>query len=238
LSFFFKKRRVRKFAEKAVEQRNTIFVFGSNVFTEAFIDKLIEIGAHSKVALISDKKLVWVEEVKEKVNILIEENKEEYGKRNIYETIGFHNAEKVIILHEDPVIIQDIMSYISNEDLKVILLAQFAPPFVQYLAGQKKGQILIVDNLFQIVRELYEQMNLSLSKPPVISIPIPKSRISKPVNDLNIDKVKVIKILRESAKKRILPLDEITEEGDRLLLYLEDPIDSLKNLVDFLDQFQ
>ena len=33
---FFKRRRVRKFAEKAVEQQNTIFVFGSNIFAEAF----------------------------------------------------------------------------------------------------------------------------------------------------------------------------------------------------------
>jgi len=34
---FFKRRRIRKFAETAVELKNSIFVFGSNVFTEAFI---------------------------------------------------------------------------------------------------------------------------------------------------------------------------------------------------------
>jgi hypothetical protein len=230
---FFKKRRIRKFAEKALEQENEIFVFGSNVFAEAFIEKLIEIGAHSKVALISDKKLAWIEEVRSQINVLIEEKKEEYGKRNLYETIGFQNAEKVIILHENPVLIQDIMSFVSSEDeLKVILLGQHAPPFVQYLAGQKKGQILIVDNLFQIVRELYNQMNLSLSKPSVISIPIPKA--TTPLTELNIPTVRVLKILRESAKKRILPLDEPLQKADRLLLYLENPEISLKNLVDFL----
>ncbi|MFX0049846.1 MAG: hypothetical protein ACFFAJ_04180 [Candidatus Hodarchaeota archaeon] len=233
---FFKKRRIRKFAEKAIERQNSIFVFGSNIFAEAFIDKLIEIGAQSKVALISNKKLAWTEEVKEQVNVLIEEKKEEYAKRNLYENIGFQNAEKVIILHEDPVMIQDIMSFVSTEtaDLKVILLAQFAPPFVKYLARQKEGQILIVDNLFQIVRELYQQMKLTLDKPPVISIPIPK--ISRPLNELNIPSVRVLSILREDAKQKIIPLEEQIQENDRLLLYLEDPELSLKNLVDFLNQ--
>ena len=126
---WFKRRQVRKFAEKAVEQQNEMFVFGSNIFTEAFIDNLIEIGAQSKVALISDKKLAWIDEVKDEINVLYEERLEEYGKRNLYETIGFTNAKKVIILHEDPIIIQNIMSFISSVELKAILLAQFAPPF-------------------------------------------------------------------------------------------------------------
>lgn len=234
MSFFLKKRQVRKFAEKAVERQNSIFVFGSNIFAEAFLEKLIEIGAQSKVALIADKKFAWLDEVREQgVLVLIEERKEEYGKRNLFENIGFQNAEKVIILHEDPLVIQNIMSFIANDELQVILLAQFAPPFVHYLAGQKPDQILIVDNLFQIVRELYQQMKLQLSKPPVISIPIPKGRIGTTLDDLEIPTVHVLNILREDDKRKILPLTEPTQETDRLLLYLEKP-DSMKNLVDFL----
>lgn len=231
---FFRRRRVRKFAEKALEQQNSIFVFGSNIFAEAFIDQLIQIGAQSKVALISDKKLAWVEEVKEEVNVLYEGQKEEYAKRNLYETIGFQYAEKVIILHEDPVIIQNIMAFISNDELKVILLKQFAPPFVQYLSGQKQGQIIIVDNLNQIVNELYQQMNLPLVKPPVISIPVPKSRINKPVDDLHIPGVRILNILREDSKGKILPLNQPTQENDRLIIYLEDQENSLKSLVNYL----
>jgi hypothetical protein len=234
---FFRRRRVRKFAEKALEQQNSIFVFGSNIFAEAFIDRLIQIGAHSKVALISDKKLAWIEEVKEEVNVLYESQQEEYAKRNLYETIGFQYAEKVIILHEDPVKIQNIMAFISNDELKVILLKQFAPPFVQYLSGQKQGQIIIVDNLNQIVNELYQQMNLQLVKPPVISIPVPKSRINRPIDDLDIPGVRFLNILREDSKERIFPLDQPTQENDRILLYLEDSENSLKSLVDYLTQF-
>ncbi|MFX1505477.1 MAG: hypothetical protein ACFFDC_05110 [Promethearchaeota archaeon] len=234
---FFRRRRVRKFAEKALEQQNSIFVFGSNIFAEAFIDRLIQIGAHSKVALISDKKLAWIEEVKEEVNVLYESQQEEYAKRNLYETIGFQYAEKVIILHEDPIIIQNIMAFISNDELKVILLKQFAPPFVQYLSGQKQGQIIIVDNLNQIVNELYKQMNLQLVKPPVISIPVPESRINKPIDDLEIPGVRVLNILREDSKERIISLDQPTLKNDRILLYLEDSENSLKSLVDYLTQF-
>jgi len=231
---FFKKRRVRKFAEQAVMQQSEFYVFGSNNFAEAFIEQLILIGAKNKVSLIADKKFAWIEEAKEHINVLYEEILEEYSKRNLYETIGFHEAKKVIILHEDPVLIQDIMSYVTSSNLKVIILAQFAPPFVKYLAGQKPGQIFIVNNLFQIVRELYEKMDLPLSKPPVISIPVPPKLSSRPLMEINIPKVRLLKILREDYKKKLLPLDVPIQKNDRLLLYLEDYQESLKMLVDFL----
>ena len=231
---FFKRRRVRKFAEKAIEQQSEFYVFGSNDFAEAFVDQLISIGAENKVSLISDKKLAWIEEVKEHINVLYEEVAEEYAKRNLYETLGFHNAKKVIILHEDPVIIQNIMSYVAGSELQVILLTQFAPPFVKYLSGQRPGQILIVNNLSQIVHDLYEKMNLPLDKPPVISIPVPQKLINQDLTTIRIPKVRVLRIFREAYKKKLLPLDFPIQENDRLLLYLEDPEESLKNLVDFL----
>lgn len=233
----FKKRRVRKFAEKAVEQQSEFYVFGSNDFAEAFVDQLISIGAEDKVSLISDKKLAWIEEVKEHINVLYEEVLEEYAKRNLYETLGFRNAKKVIILHEDPVIIQNIMSYVTGSDLQVILLTQFAPPFVQYLAGQRPGQILIVNNLSQIVHELYDKMKLPLSKPPLISIPVPKKLLTHDLTTIMIPKVRVLRILREEYKKKLLPLDFPVQENDRLLLYLEDSQESLKNLVEFLRNY-
>ena len=232
---FFKKRRVRKFAEKAVERQSEFYVFGSNDFAEAFVDQLISIGAENKVSLISDKKLAWIEEAREhNINVLYEEVVEEYAKRNLYETLGFRNAKKVIILHEDPVIIQNIMSYVTGSDLQVILLTQFAPPFVQYLAGQRPGQILIVNNLSQIVHELYAKMNLSLSKPPIISIPINEKLKNQDLSTIIIPKVKVLRIYRGEYKKKLLPLDFPIQENDRLLIYLEDSQESLKNLVEYL----
>ena len=147
---------------------------------------------------------------------------------------GIKKAKKVIILHEDPVLIQDIMSYVTGSDLQVIILTQFAPPFVKYLAGQKPGQIFIVNNLFQIVRELYEKMNLPLSKPPVISIPVPPKLGTRSLTEIKIPKVILLKIIREDYKKKLLPLNSPIQEKDRILIYLEDYQESLKNLVDFL----
>ncbi|NHJ00852.1 MAG: hypothetical protein EAX86_01865 [Candidatus Heimdallarchaeota archaeon] len=233
---FFKRRRIRKFAEKAEEQESNIFVFGSNIFAEAFIEQIISIGAETKFALISDKKLAWIEEVKDKINVLYEEEKEEYGKRNLYETIGFQNAEKVIILHEDPIVIQNIFSFLPRQDLKVILLAQFAPPFVQYLANQKQGQIIIVDNLNQIVNALYNRMNLQLSKPPVIAIPVPKNLINKSVEEIKIPNIRVLGVLREDSKQKIFSVEEISQEDDRILLYLEKPEISMRSLIDYLER--
>ena len=91
---FFKKRRVRKFAEQATEKQSEFYVFGSNNFAEAFIEQLILIGAKNKVSLISDKKLAWIEEIKDEINVLYEEVYEEYSKRNLYETIGFHRIRE------------------------------------------------------------------------------------------------------------------------------------------------
>ncbi len=231
---FFKKRRVRKFAEKAVEQQSDFYVFGSNDFTEAFIEQLIQLGAENKVSLISDIKLNWIEEVKTRINVLYEETKEEYAKRNLYETLGFHNAKKVIILHEDPVIIQNIMSYVTGSEFQVILLAQYAPPFVKYLSGQKPGQIIIVNNIFQIINELYSKMDLPLSRPPVIAIPVPKKLVNTSLLDLKIPKVLILRILREEYRKKLLPIHLPPKETDKLILYLEDSQESLKNLVDYL----
>ena len=231
---FFKKRRVRKFAEKAVEQQSDFYVFGSNDFTEAFIEQLIQLGAENKVSLISDIKLNWIDEVKTHINVLYEETKEEYAKRNLYESLGFQNAKKVIILHEDPVIIQNIMSYVTGTDFQVIILSQFAPPFVKYLSGQKPGQIIIVNNIFQIINELYSKMDLPLSRPPVIAIPVPPKLINTSLSLVNIPKVRILRILREDYKKKLLPIDLLPQEKDRLLLYLEDSQESLKNLVDFI----
>ena len=126
------------------------------------------------------------------------------------------------------------MSYVTGSDLQVILLTQFAPPFVQYLAGQRPGQILIVNNLSQIVHELYDKMKLPLSKPPLISIPVPKKLLTHDLSTIMIPKVRVLRILREEYKKKLLPLDFPLQENDRLLLYLEDSQESLKNLVEFL----
>ncbi len=231
---FFKKRRVRKFAEKAIEQQSDFYVFGSNDFTEAFIDQLIQLGAENKVSLISDIKLNWIEEVKTRINVLYEETKVEYSKRNLYETLGFHNAKKVIILHEDPEIIQNIMSYVTGSEFQVILLAQFAPPFVKYLSGQKPGQIVIVNNIFQIIDELYARMDLPLSRPPVIAIPVPPKLVNSSLLDVKIPKVLILRILREDYKKKLLPIEISPKNTDKLLLYLEDSQESLKNLVDFL----
>ena len=86
--------------------------------------------------------------------------------------------------------------------------------------------------------ELYEKMDLPLSKPPVISIPVPPELFSKPLKDVFVPKVRLLRILREDYKKKLLPLDVPIKEKDRILLYLEDYQNSLKNLVDFLDKIK
>jgi len=136
---FFKDRKVKKFAEKVAERENTIFVFGSDIVTENFVKDLVNLGMGVRVALIAENDSLWIDEVEEEVTSLIEGRKEEYNKPQLYNTIGFKTAEKIIILHKDPGLVQSIVGQIKHvsEGLKIILIAQNAPPFIKYLSDSR-----------------------------------------------------------------------------------------------------
>ncbi|MHA2296340.1 MAG: hypothetical protein ACXAEU_25345 [Candidatus Hodarchaeales archaeon] len=228
---FFKRRKVKKFAEKVAEKESSIFVFGSDIFAEILVEKLVELGAKDKVALISNNNMLWIEELEEEITILVEERLEEYNKPNLYKTVGFEKAEKIIILHSDPKLIQNILSNVkTGEETKVILLSQHSPPFVHYLSRSRPGQILIVDDLENIVSQLYELLELELVKPPVIDVPAPKGMIGLLADVFNIPGIDMIKIIRN---EEYLPLENTIQQGDRFLIYLTDGENSIKNFITF-----
>ncbi|MHA1170249.1 MAG: hypothetical protein ACTSRU_20675, partial [Candidatus Hodarchaeales archaeon] len=228
---FFKKRRVKKFAQQVAEKECTIFVFGSDIYAEILVERLVEMGVKDKVALISDKNMLWIEELEDEITVLVEEREEEYGKPLIYSTVGFNLAEKIIILHSDQKMIQNILSFVkSGEDTKIILLSQHAPPFVHYLSRAKKGQIIISDDIENIVTQLYELLDLNLTKPPVIDVPAPKGMIGMPADVFKISGVELLKILRDG---KIYPLENRVIKGDRLLIYLYNGEGSVKNYITF-----
>ena len=74
--FRLRDRKVKQFAKTVSEKKNSIFVFGSNVLTGEFIYDLLELGLGSKVALIADDDREWIDDVREKITVLIEKKHE------------------------------------------------------------------------------------------------------------------------------------------------------------------
>ena len=241
---FFKDRRVRKFAEKVAEHENTIFVFGSDTVTENFIRNLINLGLGNKVALIAEKDMLWIDDVEEEVTKLVEERKEEYNKKQLYETIGFHTAEKIIILHKDPALVQSIIGQIKNINTeskgpKIILIAQNAPPFVRYLSESQRERFIIVDNIYQVTTKLYNEMKLDLVKPPIITVPISKNMYGKTAQELEIPNSIILRIVRkdeDTGKDTLLSITAVLKPLDRLMLYLIEGEKSINtNFLKFFD---
>ena len=125
--FRLRDRKVKQFAKTVTEKQNSIFVFGSNVLTGEFIYDLIEIGLGNKVALIADDDREWIEDVEEKITVLVEKKYEKYQERQLYDLIGFSTAEKIIILHDNELVqyIINNIEDISHSDVKIILVSQY-----------------------------------------------------------------------------------------------------------------
>ena len=231
---FFKDRKVKKFAEKVAEKENTIFVFGSDTVTENFIKDLVRLEIGNKVALISDRDLLWVEDVKDQVTTLVEHRKDEYAKPQLYTTIGFSSAEKIIILHREGELVQSIVGQIKGvkSSTKIILIAQNAPPFIKYLSGAQRDRFVIVDNIYQVTSRLYNEMHLNLIRPAVITVPAPRKTFGSPADTLSVPNSVILRVSRkdeETGKDVLFPPNIVLEKSDRLMLYLlggEDAVDS------------
>lgn len=225
----FKSRKIRKFAEEISQRANSIFIFGDNQYSETFVSHLIETGAAEKVALISTKRLLWVEDAKESgISTLIEERIEEYRKETLYRLIGFDQAEKVFILFEDPKVIEYVLSGIRSQSqtADIFILGRFAPPFMHYLSQTREEKIFILDDIKAIAREILNDLELDLVSAPVVEIPVHQKMIGQSAIDINLSKSEILKIVRDNA---LLSPKNVIKEGDYLLIFLREG-DTLRNL--------
>ncbi|MFX0091745.1 MAG: hypothetical protein ACFFBD_08275 [Candidatus Hodarchaeota archaeon] len=226
----FKKRTIKRFAEEISQRANSIFIFGHNQYSEAFVSHLIETGAAEKVAIISTKRLLWIEEAKENnISTLIEEREEEYRKETLYRLIGFDSAEKVFILFETPKMIEYVLSGVRSQTktADIFILSRFAPPFMIYLSRTREEKIYIIDDVEAIARVLLDELELELTSAPVVEIPVPKSMVGKTASEISLTDSDILKIIRDNT---LLSPKNALREGDYLLIFLKEK-DSLKSLI-------
>ena len=232
--FRLRDRKVKQFAKTVTEKKNSIFVFGSNVLTGEFIYDLIEIGLEDKVALIADDEREWIEDVQEKITVLIEKKYEKYQERQLYDLIGFSTAEKIIILHDNELVqyIINNIEDISHSNVKIILVSQYAPAFVKYLSQAQKDKFVITDNVYSITADLYNLMGLPLTQPPIITFPVSPKLIGKKFDDLGIKKSKILRVQRTIDGKIInLPPGNVFKEQDSVTVYLYEGEDSIREII-------
>lgn len=232
--FRLRDRKVKQFAKTVSEKQNSIFVFGSNVLTGEFIYDLIEIGLGNKVALISDEEREWIEDVKEKITVLIEKKHEKYQEHQLYDLIGFSTAEKIIILHDNELVqyIINNIEDISHSDVKIIMVSQFAPPFLKYLSQAQKDKFVITDNVHSITAELYNLMGLALTQPPIITVPVPAKLVGRKFDELGVKKSKILRVQRTIDGKAVnLPPENPFKEQDLVMVYLFEGEDSIREII-------
>jgi hypothetical protein len=238
MSFLSRDRKVKKFAKEVTEKQNTIFVFGSGSLAQEFISDLIHLGLASKVALIADSEKAWIDDLSDEITCLIEQKIDKYKDKKLYDLIGFSLAEKIIILHENTELVQYIINNIediSKSDIKIIMVSQYAPPFVKYLSQAQRDKFIITDNVHSITAELYNLLGLSLDQPPIITVPVSKKYIGKSGSDLDIElkKSKLLRIERQIEETTVLlPPVNILKENDSVMLYLFEGEDSIKELIE------
>ena len=183
---------------------------------------MIQLGFSERVVLLAERALIWVEEVSDQCVTLIEENLEEFSKSNLYDIIGFENAEKILVLTEDPTMNQNIITFTRerNKDAEIVVLARFAPSFIRTLQAYVEG-IQIIDDIGAISRDLVQSLSLEVGFAPTFWMPAPKSYTGERGDAMTID-IEGIEVLKIEHEGQLLGPETLISSGDKLLLYVHD----------------
>jgi hypothetical protein len=216
------KGRVQKFADSVRAKNSVIYVFGTSIYAETFIKQMLQLGFSERVVLLAERALIWVEEVSGQCTTLIEENLEEFSKSNLYDIIGFDNAEKILVLTEDPTVNQNIITFTRerNKDAEIVVLARFAPSFIRTLQAYVEG-IQIIDDIGAISRDLVQSLSLEVGFAPTFWVPAPKSYIGERGDAMTSD-IEGIEVLKIEHETQLLDPEALISPGDKLLLYVYD----------------
>jgi len=211
---------IMKFKDKVNTKKDVTYVFGSSRSAEQFLFEMVnQYGYEDKVALIADADLLWIRKLRAQMDIYIEQNPKEFEKPNLYETIGFVNARRVMILSDSIELNQNILTHVRNvrPDVEIILLSQYAPIFV-FSDLVKDENLIIIEDLDMTIQGLVYSLSLDIGFPPTVEIDIPRTHLGATGIQMTSDLVKQ-KVLLIKRKNQILPPDEILIPGDRVIIY-------------------
>lgn len=227
LGFF--KSKERKFAETVKEKGLTVFVFGQNVYARIFIDKMVELDAQDQVALIVTERPSWLDDYKHLDLVTFEEKRiDKYKDPKLYQKIGFELVDTVVIFHQDPHLIEAIVTGIrrASKTVRIITLERFQTPFIKYLASLPQERMAIANDVEAITRTLFNKFDIPISQPYVVQVPVPEPLIDQDVRSLDYDPnhLDFLKVVRKNDDNYfgydlLDPVEAVTfQEGDELVI--------------------
>lgn len=211
---------IMKFRDKVNTKKDVTYVFGSSRSAERFLFEMVnQYGYEDKVALISDADLLWIRKLKSQMDIYIEQNLKEFEKFNLYDTIGFVNASRIMILSDSIELNQNILTHVRKvrPDVEIILLSQYAPIFV-FSDLVKDENLIIIEDLDMTIQGLVYSLSLDIGFPPTVEIDVPRTHLGATGTQMTSDLVKQ-KVLGIKRKNQILSPDEVLKPGDRVIIY-------------------
>ncbi len=211
---------IMKYKDKVNTKKDVTYIFGSSRPAEQFLYEMVHhYGYEEKISLIADADLLWIRKLKSKIDIYVVEDLREFEKPNIYEIIGFQNAERVMILTESIELNQNILTMIRKvrPDVDIILLSQYAPSFVFSELVQDE-HLVIIEDLDVTIQGLVTSLSLDFDFPPTAEIDVPRSYINNTGIDMSSDipKLDVLLIRRGN---ELLPPEMTLQKGDRIIVH-------------------
>jgi hypothetical protein len=211
---------MNKYRDKVNSRKNVTYVFGSSKPAEQFLFEMIhQYGYEEQVSLIADADLLWIRKLKALIDIYVVEDLKEFEKPNLYEMIGFKNANRILILSESIELNQNILTNIRQvrPDVEIVILSQYAPNFV-FSGLVQDENLIIIEDLDVTVQGLVLSLSLDFHFPQTSEIDVPRTYIGKSGDNMSSD-IPKLEVLLIRRGEDLIPSSEIMESSDRIIVY-------------------
>ncbi|MHA2362968.1 MAG: hypothetical protein ACXAC7_03355 [Candidatus Hodarchaeales archaeon] len=226
------KSEIDKFRDKVNARSEVTYVFGSTIYAEKLLEKLVyEFAYEDSSALISDAKYLWVEKIAGLLDTYVVEDSREFGKANLYNIIGFTNAKRVFILTDDIECNQNILTNLRSirPEVPIYILSQYTPQYLKTDELVKDENLNIIDDVANTREALVKSLSLNINFPDTTEINVPgnyvglvATRMTKDLLGLDVLAVKRpnIEIVGDKGWSLLSPEDTILQRTDRVILHV------------------
>jgi len=223
---------VIKFIRKSKINEDITYVFGSTPYAERLLKEMVkEYAYEDKVALISDKDLLWVRSVSPWIDtIWVNPNSgissiEEFGKEWFYDRVGFENAKQIFILTDSVELNQNILTNIRRlrPNVDMYILANYAPAFLRS-DKQIDPHVHLIDDIEAITKALVLSLSLDIKWPKTAEIDVPVTYYKSPATAITAE-IPAMEVLAVKRDGKLLPPSTVLDRYDRLLLWYDRAFD-------------
>lgn len=219
---------IDKFQDKVKGRQDITYVFGTTVYAERLLYRLVfEFAYEDEAALVADTKFLWVERIAGLLDTYLVPNPKEFEKNNMYNIIGFKNAKRIYILTDDTERNQNILTNIRavRPDVPIYILSQYTPDYLKSGGLVEDENLHIIDDLETTREGLVKSLSMDIKFPPCTEINVPRPYIGAHALQMTRErpKLEILAIRRpnidDSGWQILPPNDVILQRTDRILVH-------------------